>query len=158
MALAPRGAYFFQIIILYCFHEGSRTLVFIQARLNPAPVNRNIWEFFRLDNNKGLCQDDSIKDVCSPWSYGLKYCILQLDRAALGDSFPKMERTMFLGIWSKFLEFHRKINWLAVHIFCKDGRKTFFIHYWSTADSPAEPLYLNLHKFTWMYLILPEFT
>ena len=27
-------------------------------------------------------QDDFIKDICSPESYGLKHCILQLDRAA----------------------------------------------------------------------------
>ena len=53
-AIAPRGAYFFQRINLYHFHGGSRTFVFIQARLNPAPANRNIWEFLRLDNNKGL--------------------------------------------------------------------------------------------------------
>ena len=57
-AIAPRGAYFFQIIILYHFHGGSKTVVFIQARLNPAQVNHIIWELFRLDNNnnnKGLC-------------------------------------------------------------------------------------------------------
>ena len=43
-------------------------------------------------------RDDSFKDICSPGSYGLKHCILYLDRAALGASFPKMERAMFLEI------------------------------------------------------------
>ena len=53
--VAPRGANFFHIIILYYFHGGSRTFVFIQARLNPAPVNRIICDLFSQDNNKGLC-------------------------------------------------------------------------------------------------------
>ena len=104
-ALAPRGAYFFQIIILYYFHGGSRTFAFIQARLNPAPVNRNInencsdWTTTKAyASYVDVRRDDSIKDICSPGSYGLKYCILQLDRAALGASFPKMDRAIFLGI------------------------------------------------------------
>ena len=42
MAKAPRGAYFYQIIILYHFQGGSKAFVFLQARLNPAPVNRNM--------------------------------------------------------------------------------------------------------------------
>ena len=45
-----------------------------------------------------LRHDFSIKDICSPGSYGHKHCILWLDRAALGASFPKIERAMFLGI------------------------------------------------------------
>ena len=43
-------------------------------------------------------RDDYIKDTCSPGSYGLKHCLLWLDRAALGASFPNMERAMFLEI------------------------------------------------------------
>ena len=38
---------------------------------------------------------DVRRDICSPGSYGLKHSILKLDRAALGASFPKMERAMF---------------------------------------------------------------
>ena len=38
--VAPRGAHFSHIIILYYFHGGSSTLVFIQAIINPAPINR----------------------------------------------------------------------------------------------------------------------
>ena len=37
-------------------------------------------------------RDDSIKDICSPGSYGHKHCIL-----------PKMERAMFLRIISTFI-------------------------------------------------------
>ena len=37
-AVAPRGANFFHIIILQYFHGERRTFVFIQAKLNPAPV------------------------------------------------------------------------------------------------------------------------
>ena len=54
-AVAPMGAYLFHIIILYYFHRGSRTFVVVQARLNPAPVNRIRCNLFSQDNNKGLC-------------------------------------------------------------------------------------------------------
>ena len=43
-----------------------------------------------------LRRDDCIIGICSPGSYGLKPCILQLDRAALGASFPKIKGIMFL--------------------------------------------------------------
>ena len=50
----PRGAHFFHIIILYYFHGGISTLAFIQARINPALINRIRCDLFSLDNNKGL--------------------------------------------------------------------------------------------------------
>ena len=43
-------------------------------------------------------RDDYIKDISSPGRYGIKTCIPLLDRAALGASFLKMKRVMFLGI------------------------------------------------------------
>ena len=47
-------------------------------------------------------QDKYTKDICSPWSYGLEYCILYLDRALLGVLFQKIEMAFFLGICSTF--------------------------------------------------------
>ena len=104
-ALAPRGAYFFQIIILYDFHGGSKTIQasYRQDFIQPLSIviyeNCPDWTTTKAyAPYVDVRRDDSIKDVYSPGSYGLKHCILQLDRAALGASFPKMERAMFLGI------------------------------------------------------------
>ena len=44
-----------------------------------------------------VTRDDYITDICSPGSYGLKYSILQLDKAALGASFPKKEMGYVFG-------------------------------------------------------------
>ena len=75
----------------------SRAFVFIQARFNPAPVNRirkicSVWTTTKayvpyMDKR----QDDYVKDTCSSESYGLKPCIIWLDRAALGASFSQIE-------------------------------------------------------------------
>ena len=78
MIVAPRGAYFFHILIFYYFHRASRTIVFIEARFNPAPVNhiKKIWSVWTTTKAYApymdVRRDDYIKDTCSSESYGLK--------------------------------------------------------------------------------------
>ena len=50
-----------------------------------------------LDSYVDVKQDDSIEDICSPGSYGLKHCTLQLDRAALVASLSKMKKSNGFG-------------------------------------------------------------
>ena len=51
------------------------------------------------------------KNICSRGSYGLKNCKLELDRAALRASFPKMKRAMFFGIWVYSVSSKKEIDW-----------------------------------------------
>ena len=96
--VAPWGAQFFHIIILYYFHGGSSDLVFIRAKINPAPINRircdwlvgwyygsgfpcvetvqKAWTTTRAyAHYVDVRQDDYNKDICSHGSYGIKPCI-----------------------------------------------------------------------------------
>ena len=52
---SSQGSIYFDKIISYYFHGGYKTFIFIQLRLNPAPINRIRCNLLSQDNNKGLC-------------------------------------------------------------------------------------------------------
>ena len=83
------------------------------------PLKVNDTLVYRLADSVALRSDrvDTLADLelhCPHMAYGplshdaaqmyesnrsfIKHCILQLDKAVLGASFPKMEKAMFLGI------------------------------------------------------------
>ena len=143
-ALAPRGAYFFQIIILYRFHGGSRTFVFIQARLHPAPVNvinENCSDWTTTQAYApyvDVRRDDSIKDICSPESYALNIVYYSQIEQPQGLHFQKWKGQCFQESDQRLFSFIQKETDWQSKVFVKMAGTLF--------SSTIDPLLIQLRS------------